>query len=64
MYTYSKMRSCARRWLPIDAYRSVTIFIGSTRATSQANPRFVDFVGRRSFQVPGPRPACLTSLQL
>ena len=37
---------------------------GSTRATSQASPRFVDFGGRRGFQVPGPRPACLTSLQL
>ena len=33
-------------------------------APTQASPRFVDFGGRSGFQVPGPRTACLTSLQL
>ena len=36
IYTYSKVRSCARRRHPIDAYRSVTILVLRGRRAKQA----------------------------
>ena len=64
MYMYIFQNAVVRQTVAPHRCVSLRNHFGSTRATSQANPRFVDFVGRRSFQVPGPRPACLTSLQL